>query len=116
MCFSYNKILMSFSVVPAGRSAAATTIPLSVMRRLPVAPLGRKIGTYSLLVRELSVAGCEGFDGFAQNVLSGFGDDLFGRLAVLRDGVGASVSALACSGLASGGYVSDMVEEALSHV
>ena len=41
---------------------------------------------------------------------------MFGRLAVLRDGVGSGVSVLACSGLASGGYVSVVVEEALSHV
>ena len=38
---------MSLSVEPAGRSAAAAVISESVMRRRPVAPLGRKIGAYS---------------------------------------------------------------------
>ena len=38
---------MSLNVVPAGKSAAAAAISLSVMRLLPVAPLGRKIWTSS---------------------------------------------------------------------
>jgi len=47
---------------------------------------------------------------------SGFGDDLFGCLSVLCDGLGACVSVLACSGLTSGGHVAIVVEETLPHV
>ena len=50
VCFSYRQFLTSFSVVPAGRSAAATTIYISVIRRLPVAPLGRKLGRIPVFV------------------------------------------------------------------
>ncbi len=35
---------MYLSVVPAGRSAAAAAISVSVMRRLRVAPLGKRLG------------------------------------------------------------------------
>ena len=48
--FLTKKFFMSLSVEPAVRSAAAAVISLSVMRRLPVTPLGRKIGTYSFFL------------------------------------------------------------------
>ena len=38
---------MSVSVKPFGSWAAAEVISLSVMRRMPVAPAGRKMGTQS---------------------------------------------------------------------
>jgi hypothetical protein len=69
-----------------------------------------------LLVCELCAAGCEVFDGFAQNVISGFGDDLFGCLSILRDGFGACVSVVSGSGLTSGSHVAIVVEETLPHV
>ena len=68
------------------------------------------------LVRELCVAGCECFRGLAQNVLSGFGDNMFGCLPILCDGLGSCVSLFSGSGLASGGHVAMVVEGALFHV
>ena len=69
-----------------------------------------------LLVGELCVAGGEGFNGFAQDILASLSDNLFGRPAFLCDGVVAGVPVFACSGLTSGGRVPVVVEEALFHV
>ena len=60
--------------------------------------------------------GVKGFDGFAQHVIRGFGDDLFGCISVLCDGLGACVSVLSGSDLESGSHIAIVVEEALPHV
>ena len=69
-----------------------------------------------MLVCELCVAGSEGLYGFAENVLSGFGDILLGCLSVLDGGVDASVPVVLGSCLAPCGRVAIVIEEALSHV
>jgi hypothetical protein len=64
----------------------------------------------------LCVAGSESLYCFAENVRSGFGDDLFGYISVLGGGVGASVYVGLGYCLAPGGGVSVVVEKALSRV
>ena len=58
-----------------------------------------------LLVGELGVGGGKSFNGFAQYVLSGFSDNLFGRPAVFCEGVVAGVPVVTCSCLTPGGCV-----------
>ena len=51
--------MMSLRVVPEGSWVAAVVISLSVMRLLPVAPLGRKIGTYTFFFFSVGrIEGC----------------------------------------------------------
>ena len=80
---------MSLSVKPFGSWAAAEVISLSVMRRIPVAPVGRKMGTKSCFCWSVScvLLGVKDLMALPNTFFPRFGDDLFGCFSVLCKGV-----------------------------